>query len=366
MAESRHGDNPIDATCVKLLPANTTNKPQGLKREEATWRRSTPGSSYGPREGSACRVLFSPWSGSQERFGWALSFAALTKAFPGGLPMAQQEWYLIQNGQEEGPLSTQKLKELAASGKISATSQIRRADMAVPIIAGKVKGLLPVSPMAAEAKPVDAALSEPAAPVESIWQRPAIIAATIVFFFPVALFLIWRHPSWTQSRKWAWTGAMAIVVACLAVFSKLNPPPPPQPAAVAAKSLEPKVVAAANLSPEEKLKSAKWDDVVSSITMFNEFGSNEVAASAKYTGKTVMVEGTVFSVEKGQFLSADKIILTGPFEQQGVRCAVSGGNADELKKVRSGSWVRLQGTCNGKAPSGIVEMSGCVFVIVNR
>lgn len=120
------------------------------------------------------------------------------------------------------------------------------------------------------------------------------------------------------------------------------------------------------MTPEEKLKEAKPDDVVPSIALFREFDSNEVAAVDKYKGKSIMVEGEVDSVEKGGFGMSDKIILARQFGLQAVRCYVSGGSTDDLKKLQRGSWVRVRGRCDGKAPSGIVEMSGCIFVLINR
>lgn len=88
---------------------------------------------------------------------------------------------------------------------------------------------------------------------------------------------------------------------------------------------------------------------------------------AKYKGKTIMVVGEVERVEKGGALSSDTIILArrlGGLRLPAVYCAVSGGNTDELAKLRPGDYVRVQGTCDGKDFLGRVEMSGCIFVKV--
>ena len=120
----------------------------------------------------------------------------------------------------------------------------------------------------------------------------------------------------------------------------------------------------AKMTAQDRLKEAKWDDVVSAQTLYNEYNSNEVAAADKYGEKTIKVEGEVEAVERGGFGSSNKIMLRGR-TGYAVRCAVSGGG-DELKKLRAGSWVRIEGRCDGKAPSGVVEMSRCIFVLVNR
>lgn len=120
----------------------------------------------------------------------------------------------------------------------------------------------------------------------------------------------------------------------------------------------------AKMTPQDKLKEAKWDDVVEAQMLYNDYNSNEVAATDKYGGKTIKVEGEVESVQRGGALGSDKILFRGR-NGYAVRCALSGGG-DELKKLQAGSWVRVEGRCDGKARSGVVEMSRCIFVLVNR
>lgn len=103
----------------------------------------------------------------------------------------------------------------------------------------------------------------------------------------------------------------------------------------------------ANLSPTERLKRADWDELVGAQILYNEFDGNEVAASEKYTGKTIMVDGTVEKVEKGSSLGADIIYLRGRLGHA-VRCSLAGGRPDELRQLRSGSWVRVQGRCDAR------------------
>ena len=121
----------------------------------------------------------------------------------------------------------------------------------------------------------------------------------------------------------------------------------------------------AKLTPLDKLKEAPLSELVHAAVLYGDFNGNEVAAAEKYKGKTIMVVGEVESVEKGGALSSDRIILA---RSRGglaaVYCAVSGGNSGELAKLRPGDYVRVQGKCDGKAFSGTVEMSGCIFVKV--
>lgn len=70
-------------------------------------------------------------------------------------------------------------------------------------------------------------------------------------------------------------------------------------------------------------------------------------------------------VKNGGFGSSDQILLRGRLGYA-VRCFVANGGSAEVKQLRAGSWVRVQGKCTGKAFSGVVEMTGCTFVMVNR
>ncbi len=121
----------------------------------------------------------------------------------------------------------------------------------------------------------------------------------------------------------------------------------------------------AKMTPLDRLKEVPRGDLVHAALLYNEFNGNEVAAAERYKGKTILVVGEVERVEKGGVLTADRIILA---RSRGglpaVYCAVSGGSADELAKLRPGDHVRVQGRCDGKAFSGTVEMSGCIFAKV--
>ena len=120
----------------------------------------------------------------------------------------------------------------------------------------------------------------------------------------------------------------------------------------------------ANLTPMDKLREAKMSDFLHAGLLYGEFNRNEVAASEKYKGKTIMVVGEIDRVEKGGALSSDCIYLKRNQFLEGVRCAVAGGNTGELAKLRPGQFVHIEGRCDGKNIIGVVEMSGCIFVAV--
>ena len=50
------------------------------------------------------------------------------------------------------------------------------------------------------------------------WENPVLVGVLLLFCFPLGLFLVWKHSSWTPRTKWIWTG----VWATLAVIGVLN------------------------------------------------------------------------------------------------------------------------------------------------
>lgn len=49
------------------------------------------------------------------------------------------------------------------------------------------------------------------------YQEPWAIIALLVFFFPVGLYLMWRHAAWDGRIKWAVTGILAVLIVVIAV-----------------------------------------------------------------------------------------------------------------------------------------------------
>ena len=57
--------------------------------------------------------------------------------------MAQQTWFVVRGGKETGPYSGTQLKDMAASGKLKPSDQVRRADVETARPASAIKGLFP-------------------------------------------------------------------------------------------------------------------------------------------------------------------------------------------------------------------------------
>lgn len=134
-------------------------------------------------------------------------------------------WFVIRGGDEKGPFTAAQLKEQAASGRLRPTDPVRRDDMPAARPASAIKGLFsPANTTSANVpSEVDRRAKSLLPRSVPIWQQTALIAATVVFCFPVGLVLIWLHPAWSRALKWKWTGAVAGVFICLAILSNLFP-----------------------------------------------------------------------------------------------------------------------------------------------
>ena len=61
-------------------------------------------------------------------------------------------------------------------------------------------------------------------------ENPVMIGASLLLCFPLGLYFVWRHPTWTNRRKQAWTGIWAVLTIVMAVLSPKHPVGQPEPA----------------------------------------------------------------------------------------------------------------------------------------
>jgi len=97
-------------------------------------------------------------------------------------------------------------------------------------------------------------------------QKPLIVRLLIVFFPPLGLYLLWRHPTWTQRTKWIVTGCFAAFVIFASVVSEKEKPistlehAAPLPRSVAAPSAPP-----SSQPPTGELIDKKYEALVHKI-----------------------------------------------------------------------------------------------------
>lgn len=96
--------------------------------------------------------------------------------------MAQQQWFVVRGDVEDGPFSGTALKDMAASGKLKPTDQVRRADVESARPASQIKGLFPATGSAVvpsnPAKPAD---QPPQSTNKKKWMLIGSVVAAVLF-----------------------------------------------------------------------------------------------------------------------------------------------------------------------------------------
>ena len=110
--------------------------------------------------------------------------------------MAQQEWFIVRGGgKEQGPLTAKQLKDMAMTGTLLTTDQLRRSDTTKPVPANKIRGLFPTpsgpAPVAQLAPVEVSLLPKPPSASLALWRRlnlPAKIGLSVGGVFAMLMF----------------------------------------------------------------------------------------------------------------------------------------------------------------------------------
>ena len=143
------------------------------------------------------------------------------------------EWYYGHDGQRLGPVSLEQLRHLIAADQLHAEDLVWRKGLDEWTPAGQIEGLFLPPPFPAikgcksgaanggEASDPFCSLprrqTSPAATTakktlhgrNALLENPLLIGVLLLPCFPVALYLVWKHSSWTNKTKWIWTGVWA-------------------------------------------------------------------------------------------------------------------------------------------------------------
>lgn len=113
--------------------------------------------------------------------------------------------------------------------------------------------------------------------------------------------------------------------------------------------------------PHKSYLNVEPDHTVSAQMLYEEFDLDEDAATAKYVGKVVLVEGNISNIEDlDTTLRIGFIFNHGMFGEEGVRCTLDKSFLDEARALTPGTTVVLKGVCHGK--SSDVELGQCSIV----
>lgn len=97
--------------------------------------------------------------------------------------MAQQTWFVVRGGNEEGPYTGQQLKQMAASGKLRPNDKIRRSDVETARPASAVRGLFPEGEAAGPTQPKSSDADQPQSqrPSSRRWIIIGSVVAAVLF-----------------------------------------------------------------------------------------------------------------------------------------------------------------------------------------
>jgi hypothetical protein len=98
--------------------------------------------------------------------------------------------------------------------------------------------------------------------------------------------------------------------------------------------------------------------------LLKEYGTNAVAADAKYKGKVLQVSGKFGSAQKAPLLGYAVQLLpedAGDVNLSDVQCFIVESAEADVAKLQAGQMVTLQGTCDGQVV-GQVKLSKCTLV----
>ena len=98
--------------------------------------------------------------------------------------------------------------------------------------------------------------------------------------------------------------------------------------------------------------------------LLHEYGTNAVAADAKYKGQLLRVTGKFGSAQKAPLMGFAVQILpedAGDVNVSGVECFILDSAQPDVAKMQQGQIVSLQGICDGQIV-GQVKLSKCIVV----
>jgi hypothetical protein len=110
--------------------------------------------------------------------------------------------------------------------------------------------------------------------------------------------------------------------------------------------------------PHRQIAGEQAAYAVKSVALFGAYETDEEKADSLYNNKVIQVEGKVENIlqnEQGE----TTLVLTGN-ELFGISCTMADSEKEKLKKIKTGSEVKLKGLCNGMLMD--VVLVKCVLI----
>jgi hypothetical protein len=106
------------------------------------------------------------------------------------------------------------------------------------------------------------------------------------------------------------------------------------------------------------------DVTIKAGDLLKEYGTNAVAADAKYKGKVLRVSGKFGSAQKAPLLGYAVQLLpedAGDVNLTDVQCFIVESAEADIAKLKPGQMITMQGMCDGQVVAQ-VKLSKCILV----
>jgi hypothetical protein len=185
----------------------------------------------------------------------------------------------------------------------------------------------------------------PLAPSAVWYRRPWFHVVVFILMPYIQVIMMWVQRAFTtRTRVLVTVAGVLWTVAIIAT--------PPSNTNPSSSRVESSMAGSAPAAMPETRYEVLWAD-----RLAQEYASNEVAADAKYKGKTIVVQGTVDRVMKD--VLGSPIVLLSTQDWHGVAGEFRKSDEGKLAHLREGSFVTLKCRCDGLF--GNVNLSRCDF-----
>jgi hypothetical protein len=96
-----------------------------------------------------------------------------------------------------------------------------------------------------------------------------------------------------------------------------------------------------------QIRSAAEVIEVSAVDLFRAYQNNRVDADRAYKGKTLIVTGSVFGVQKLEMHGSDAVLIHLGEGKPMVTCAIVNAADDMIDNLKKGDHLRVRGGCDG-------------------
>ena len=114
--------------------------------------------------------------------------------------------------------------------------------------------------------------------------------------------------------------------------------------------------------PHQDYENTRPAFILSASDLFNSFLTDRPTAEAKYNGQVVLLVGKLDKVENdGSMVTGVFVFNQGMFGDEGIRCSMLPGHAENLNVKAAGSEIKLKGYLAGYNETDVI-MESCSII----